>query len=663
MLMSYHWPGNVRELENCIERAVLVCEGGVIHAHHLPPTLQTAEVSGTLPRASLEAAVGAYEKDLILDALKTARGNRAKAARLLDTDRADHRLQDPQVRDRPRSASGPEPRPDTFRRTPASPATFRRRRQATSAGHRPQSVCRRQCARDQDARQRGRGCARFLLTPAAGGFVEEVRYDRAPTSRGCWSSTALVLLMTPALGFFYGGLVRSKNALNTLMMSVAALGLRGRGLGAARLLAGLRAGHAAGRRPLKFAFLRGVGLEAQGTIPHLLFMAYQGTFAIITAALDLGRDRRAHALRRRTSPSSRCGASSSTRPSRTGSGAAAGSPRWARSTSRAARSCTSTPARPRWWRRWCWGRARTTRGRRSCRTTSPFTRARRGPALVRLVRLQRRQRAGRQRVAALAFVNTHARPGRDARRLDAARPRAHRQGDRGGRRHRHRGRPGRHHAGGRLRGPAWPPWPWAPSPRSPATSRCSGARARASTTRSTWWPRTAWAARWARCSPASWPARPGTASADGLLFGNPRQLGIQAVARAGRDRLQRASGPFVHPEADRRSSRRSARDAREEGLGLDVSQHGEEAYARGEGAILVLPRADVDARPQRRPARRRAGAGRPRMKLVVAIVRPEKLAGRPRGAVPRRGARASPSAACRATAARPSRSRPTAAPR
>ena len=49
MLMSYHWPGNVRELENCIERAVLVCDSGAIHAHHLPPTLQTAEVSGTLP--------------------------------------------------------------------------------------------------------------------------------------------------------------------------------------------------------------------------------------------------------------------------------------------------------------------------------------------------------------------------------------------------------------------------------------------------------------------------------------------------------------------------------------------------------------------------------------------------------------------------------------
>jgi Nif-specific regulatory protein len=85
MLMSYHWPGNVRELENCIERAVLVCEGGVIHAHHLPPSLQTAEVSGTLPRRSLEEALASYEKDLIVDALKTARGNRAKAARLLDS--------------------------------------------------------------------------------------------------------------------------------------------------------------------------------------------------------------------------------------------------------------------------------------------------------------------------------------------------------------------------------------------------------------------------------------------------------------------------------------------------------------------------------------------------------------------------------------------------
>ncbi|MDE3155814.1 MAG: sigma 54-interacting transcriptional regulator, partial [Acidobacteriota bacterium] len=85
MLMSYHWPGNVRELENTVERAVLVCDGHAIHAHHLPPTLQTAEASGTDARVSLKDAIGAYEKDLLQDALKTARGNRAKAARLLQT--------------------------------------------------------------------------------------------------------------------------------------------------------------------------------------------------------------------------------------------------------------------------------------------------------------------------------------------------------------------------------------------------------------------------------------------------------------------------------------------------------------------------------------------------------------------------------------------------
>lgn len=85
MLSSYHWPGNVRELENAMERAVLVCEGNVIHGHHLPPSLQTAEASGTLPRLTLSEAVASYEKDLIQDALKSTRGNRAKAARLLGT--------------------------------------------------------------------------------------------------------------------------------------------------------------------------------------------------------------------------------------------------------------------------------------------------------------------------------------------------------------------------------------------------------------------------------------------------------------------------------------------------------------------------------------------------------------------------------------------------
>jgi len=85
MLMSYHWPGNVRELENALERSVLVCDGQVIHGHHLPPSLQTADSSGTVTRVSLKDAVEGFERDLIQDALKTTRGNRAKAARLLDT--------------------------------------------------------------------------------------------------------------------------------------------------------------------------------------------------------------------------------------------------------------------------------------------------------------------------------------------------------------------------------------------------------------------------------------------------------------------------------------------------------------------------------------------------------------------------------------------------
>ncbi|MBS1819599.1 MAG: sigma 54-interacting transcriptional regulator [Acidobacteria bacterium] len=85
MLNSYHWPGNVRELANVIERAVVVCDGQVVHAHDLPPTLQTAESTGTAQTRTLRESMESYEKDALLDALKSARGNRAKAARLLGT--------------------------------------------------------------------------------------------------------------------------------------------------------------------------------------------------------------------------------------------------------------------------------------------------------------------------------------------------------------------------------------------------------------------------------------------------------------------------------------------------------------------------------------------------------------------------------------------------
>src|SRR4249920_1238571 len=100
-------------------------------------------------------------------------------------------------------------------------------------------------------------------------------------------ATALVLLMTPALAFFYGGLVRSKNALNTMMMSFISLGF----VGVLWAVAGYSLSFAPGNNwigDLSRVFLNGVGLEPQGTIPHLLFMCFQGTFAIITAALISG---------------------------------------------------------------------------------------------------------------------------------------------------------------------------------------------------------------------------------------------------------------------------------------------------------------------------------------------------------------------------------------
>src|SRR4051812_431267 len=100
-------------------------------------------------------------------------------------------------------------------------------------------------------------------------------------------ATAMVLLMTPALGFFYGGMVRAKNTLNTLMMSFIALGFVGLAWAVAGYSLGF-AGTGGWIGSLQYAFLRDVGSTAHGTIPHVLFASYQGTFAIITAALISG---------------------------------------------------------------------------------------------------------------------------------------------------------------------------------------------------------------------------------------------------------------------------------------------------------------------------------------------------------------------------------------
>lgn len=102
-------------------------------------------------------------------------------------------------------------------------------------------------------------------------------------------ATALVLMMTPALGLFYAGLVRSKNTLNTFMMSVAAMAIA--------TVSWAAVGYSLafdGDGPLiggfGYAFLNGVGFEPRPgtTIPHLVFFAFQTTFCIITTALVSG---------------------------------------------------------------------------------------------------------------------------------------------------------------------------------------------------------------------------------------------------------------------------------------------------------------------------------------------------------------------------------------
>jgi len=84
-LMAHQWPGNVRELANVIERAVVVSNTSVVHAHHLPSALQSAERSDTRLTMPLQEALDAFERDMLQDVLRSTRGNRAEAARLLST--------------------------------------------------------------------------------------------------------------------------------------------------------------------------------------------------------------------------------------------------------------------------------------------------------------------------------------------------------------------------------------------------------------------------------------------------------------------------------------------------------------------------------------------------------------------------------------------------
>jgi Nif-specific regulatory protein len=81
MMMSYHWPGNVRELENCIERAVILCNDEAIHSFHLPPSLQTEQKPDNLKTHLFDQSIGEFEKKLLINALKENKGNIKNSAK------------------------------------------------------------------------------------------------------------------------------------------------------------------------------------------------------------------------------------------------------------------------------------------------------------------------------------------------------------------------------------------------------------------------------------------------------------------------------------------------------------------------------------------------------------------------------------------------------
>ena len=121
--------------------------------------------------------------------------------------------------------------------------------------------------------------------------VFNIAAAKVDTGDTAWmlAATALVLMMTLALGLFYAGLVRGKNTLNTYMMCVAAIAI------AAVTWAAIGYSFAFGDANeiiggFDYAFMKDVTfepLEGQ-TIPHLVFFAFQATFCIITVALISG---------------------------------------------------------------------------------------------------------------------------------------------------------------------------------------------------------------------------------------------------------------------------------------------------------------------------------------------------------------------------------------
>src|SRR6195256_1191824 len=103
------------------------------------------------------------------------------------------------------------------------------------------------------------------------------------------TATALVIMMTPALGLFYAGLVRAKSTLNTFMMCIAALAVAT----VAWAVVGYSIafdGNGSIIGGLDLAFLHDVTFTPRDgtTIPHLVFFAFQASFCIVTVALVSG---------------------------------------------------------------------------------------------------------------------------------------------------------------------------------------------------------------------------------------------------------------------------------------------------------------------------------------------------------------------------------------
>ncbi len=179
------------------------------------------------------------------------------------------------------------------------PADASRRASPPAPSHAPRQAARRPPSSGARGAAPGRAPVRVtssafgILTlaalPAAGAQASAAGPGVTPAGDIAWMmvATALVLLMVVGLAFFYGGLVRRKNVLNSMMMSFVSLGVVGLTFAAVGYSLAFSGGSAV-LGGLAHAGLRGLSPVGHGGVPGLLGFAFQATFAMITAALISG---------------------------------------------------------------------------------------------------------------------------------------------------------------------------------------------------------------------------------------------------------------------------------------------------------------------------------------------------------------------------------------